>query len=968
MTIATGVSITLAGLLPQRSGAFGQQAFKAVLPRTSALSRPDQVKFGANQYPKLAYDFVETITDPLFGKIDKYRFSNGMELFALQRPDVPLISFGTFIKTGVINEDFRNNGVSHFLEHLLFKGSPEYGPGVLDCKLEELGAGINAWTSWDGTFYYLYEMPSEHLKAAIPLHADMMQNALIPPTDLELERGVVISEIDMYANKPASVAGEMLLDATWDDHAYSMRILGPKENIRELSRKDILTYYAKHYGPENRKVVAVGDFDIHEVLETMATSYNQPFPPKGGEKPGEERIYHSFLDRMPTRALPPTIASTGAPAEQTLYREVKNGMMLMGINGPVPGNPEAEKELLAMDLLTTILGGGESSRLYRTFVEEKKMASDIEFGVSRMKERSLIEVECSAEAQVLPALRNEISQFLAEVAVSGVTPEELEKAKIVLERALADATERQFNIMGPLVRSINQNTLGTTGLGKQLELAETLTCEDLRNVAKKYLKPDLIKVVTVLPKPAEAPPAENISPLPLQFGGKTTVKTAKASVQFSGSLTPLDQSAQLPGGTELIVRQDPKARNTAVTIRINKGGKRSESIPGESLFLAKMLDRGSDRLPASDFQKRLGDKEISLAISNTADSYVITMKSLSRFNDEMFAMLEEVLQGPTSNPDELEFVKTQYQKEYEDTLDQTPSQVAMLNLVQKLFPNHPIGVTGKTALTNMKAITNETLKTTFQRLFTRSNMTVSVVGNLPLETVKQKIETITSHLPDTPVTLGAFTAQAPAQNIIVTVAKDELKLAEIVRGWVGTGVNHEDRPALSMVSGIFSAGMSSRLIETFREGRRKGIGKPGLCYTVRASSVPSKEGGFFQFYIGTEPKNITTVQKMFQQELDEMMTTLSTEAELAKTKIQVRRALLASLQASHAISDETAGHRGLDYDSTLDLLQKLDAVTPQQVQAAAQKYLGKASVTSIYAPSKDLEANGLPINGVLVKP
>ncbi|MBY0404669.1 MAG: insulinase family protein [Cyanobacteria bacterium] len=909
-------------------------------------TQKSSLQFG-NTHPKLDYQLIETIQDPVFGAIEKYKFSNGMELFALKKEDVPLVSFGTLIKTGLINEDFRNNGVSHFLEHLLFKGTPDYGPGVLDHELEALGAGINAWTSWDGTFYYVYEMPKESLAKAIPLHADMVQNALVPTVPLNLERGVVISEIDKYADDPDSVAGKELLDAVWPDHPYGLEILGPKENIQELSRKDILTYYAKHYSPENRAMVVVGDFNINEVLETVASQYNKPFPPKGGEAPGDERVYHSFLDRMPVRAMPNAIGTSQLPSDRILKKDVETASLSIGVDGPIPGTPEGEKELMALNFLSTILAGDSASRLYQDLVETHQVASEIGMYAFTLKERSMIAIEGKTEAKDLPVVKEKILAALAQVASEGVTPEELEKAKLAIESRLANTTERQFNVIGALVKAVSYDSLGKSALGKQLEYAANITAEDVQAVAQKYFKPSRLKTVTMVPK--ESPKEASLGDAPI----------APTGLKFSGSLSHLDQSVKLPGGTELIVRHNPQALNTAISVRVNKGGSRSESIPGESDILTSLMDRGTDTLSAKELQQRLAQKKIHLGISSDADSYTISLQGLSRFKDDIFSILGEVLKGPTSNPEELAFAKNLYQKNYTSYISSTPTAIPQAKLREALYPNHPYGVTGKTIIQNIDRHTPESLRNAFNRLFTKPNMTVAVIGNVPLEEAQEKISGITSHLSDASVTLPKNPLPELTEDQVIAIPKDDLNLAEFYKGWMGQAIEEADRPTLEVISGLLSAGLSSRFTETFREGRRKGEGQAGMCYSVYSQNETNKEGGHFSFYIGTDPKNLTKVQDLFNQELEDLFTVPVPEEELAKTKLLLKKSMVASLQQSGKVVSSLTRHRGLDIDSMLDLLPKLDAVTPEQIMTVAQKYFKKPSVTSVLAPSQALKDHGL---------
>lgn len=994
--------------------------------QASALK--SQVKFGDSTLPKLTWTELEPIIDPAFGKIERRLFSNGMEFYGLQRQDIPLVSYGELIKTGAANETEKENGVSHFLEHLIFKGTPKLPAGEADRLLEDMGAGVNAWTSYDGTFYYIYNTPKEALKEAIKIKAEMIQNTLIPPAELLKERFTVVEEIKRDKNNKRSQQFKVLMHNVWADHPYKRTVLGPQGNIgddiraildpttspeeqqtwvkllnrlksqqnktapvdeaplsasekqkfkhlkqllqqrkiapqalldqyplnpkatplseenlrsqfklKDLSRQEILDYYGQHYAPKNRAIFAVGDFDMPEVLNTIAEEYNHPFPPNT-----DGRNFSPDLGTRPARAYNKPLSTTGVKKEELIRSDMKIAMLAQGFDGPKPTQPQTKKALMSLELLAKVLGGGESSRLYQQLVEKDQLATSFGMGFYELKERSMFYLVAQTTPQKLETVKAKIREQLSEVIANGINPEELQKAKIQFKTELADESEEQMNVINALVQAVRGGGLQES-LGNSLKTLESITPADLQEAARLFLNEENQKTVSLVPNDY----------------GKTPSKTKPAvppKLQFAGRLGVLDQSTHLEGGTELIVRHRPGALKTAISLRI-KGGNRADSLPGINDILAEMITRGTEKLTASDLQHWLDSKGLSLGVETQQDSTVIQINGLSDYKKEMFDVLGALLKGPAMREADLDFVKTQIKEHYQATLDTKPQAVVAQNLTEAMTPaGHPYGATTGRLVQNFDQFTPERLQEAFKSLFKRGNMTLSVVGDVPMEDAKAMAEGMLDDVPAGETTLATPPTIQLTQNKLMTQSKEGLSQAEIMRGWTAPKGSDADRIPLMMLNGILRAGMSSRLFQTFREKEK------GLCYQVSTTYEPLKEAGTFKFYIGTDPANIRKVLDLFQKEVDLLTDTLPSDAEMKRAKLLMKSSILASTQSAGDVSSELTRHRGLDALSREEMAEQLDAVTPAQVRAVAQKYLTQPSITSIIAPKAALENHQLPID------
>src|SRR5574344_182701 len=201
-----------------------------------------------------------------------YKLDNGQTIIIEEVKNNPIVTIDTWIKTGSINEDDTNNGVSHFLEHLFFKGSTNHPTGEFDKILETKGAENNAATSKDFTHYYI-TIPSKDFNLAMDMHSDMLLNPLVTRKEMEKERKVVLEEIAKDANSPDSIVYDNLIDLMYKTHPYKRKVIGTSQIIENIPREKIMEYYNKFYKPSNMVTIVVGDVDTQKALDKIKTDF-----------------------------------------------------------------------------------------------------------------------------------------------------------------------------------------------------------------------------------------------------------------------------------------------------------------------------------------------------------------------------------------------------------------------------------------------------------------------------------------------------------------------------------------------------------------------------------------------------------------------------------------------------------------------------------------------------------------------
>ncbi len=430
-------------------------------------------------------------------EVEVYERENGHKI-VLAHKEGMMVNVSSWVKTGSINEDDTNNGISHFLEHLMFKGTHTYKVGEFDRMLESKGAIVNAATWKDYTFYYI-TLPkginNENFKLAIDLHADMMMDPVFPSEELgapfdindnsvtdKRERHVVIEEIRMRKDQPWTKVYNQCNYNMYHSHPYKRDVIGTPEIISRLTREDIDKYYRTFYTPENLTTIVVGDFDHESVLNTICEKFN-------------------FPDRLPSKTIESGIDK---PVQETKYIETASNVgtsyMMFGWLGPKACEL---KESICLDLISLIFGDGSSSRLQQNLIEKlpEKIFNIVGTEHYQFKDGNnfFIQANFSPEAKdrAIELIKKELSGLLD----NRITEEELSKAKKRTKSRFAYAAETVSEI-GETIGYHMTVCGGLKLIEDYLKLLSDITVDDLENVIRKYLSVENAVISVLVPEEA----------------------------------------------------------------------------------------------------------------------------------------------------------------------------------------------------------------------------------------------------------------------------------------------------------------------------------------------------------------------------------------------------------------------------------------------------------------------------------
>ena len=412
--------------------------------------------------------------------ITRHQLPNGLSIILKEQHSAPVVSWWMLYRIGSRNERTGQTGLSHWVEHMMFKGTPQFPGGVLDKMISREGGTWNAQTSMDYTAYY-ETMPADRIDLGLRLEADRMVNAIFDPEEVESERTVIISEREGSENSPMFWLDEEVRASMFRVHGYHHEIIGDMADLHTITRDDLYNHYRQFYRPNNAVAVAVGDFDTESMLRRIeelyggipagdpVTHFNRPEP----EQFGERRV---------------TVERPGATA-----------FLEMAYRVPPANHPD----WFAMAMLNAILTGAggaidnKTSRLYRAIVESG-LGVDVDGGLTPSIDPYLYDLIVTLrEGTTHEQIESVLDEQLEQVAVSGVTTHELERARKQARAIFAYSTERVTGQASWL--TIAETVADYTWFENYVERLSAVTAEDVQRAAQTYLRPQNRTVGWLIP-------------------------------------------------------------------------------------------------------------------------------------------------------------------------------------------------------------------------------------------------------------------------------------------------------------------------------------------------------------------------------------------------------------------------------------------------------------------------------------
>lgn len=401
---------------------------------------------------------------------------NGLKVMILENHQVPQVALSTTVQAGAKNETDYFDGATHFLEHLiLFRGTEKMTGDEVAAAMKAHGAYFNGFTGSDWTDFVI-SLPSENLDFALQIHSDMLFRSNFPTEEMDKERQAVIEEINITEDDPWRKAYRTSLKVLFEGHPYSKNVLGTKENIRTIPRDSIYAYYKRYYAPNNMTTVIVGDVDPDQAL-ALVKKYFGDIP--RGTTPQD--MYHEPPQRNKVEQL-------------TIKRDIGQAYLMMTSIGPKADS----KDQYALDLAATVLGSGESSRLWKKLKDELGLVYSINYSFYTSKYEGTLLTFAVVDPDKVGPVENAINDVLNEVKRDGFTERELRKAKNIIKTGHFAGMQRLFDIADKYAQY--SSFINYQFVEDYPGNIENVSLAEMNEVARKYFNTDSYVKTTVVPR------------------------------------------------------------------------------------------------------------------------------------------------------------------------------------------------------------------------------------------------------------------------------------------------------------------------------------------------------------------------------------------------------------------------------------------------------------------------------------
>lgn len=402
---------------------------------------------------------------------DRKVLENGLKLVMEKIPHVRSVSCGVWIETGSRDETEEYTGISHFIEHMLFKGTVHRTAREIAEVLEGVGGQLDAFTGRETTCYEV-KVLDQHLPLGIEVLADILLNSVFDPAEIEKEKKVVMEEIKMYEDAPDELVHDLFLRALWWDHPLGRSVLGSREVIESLTREKIMAYFYQNYLPGKTIIAVAGNISFQEVKDSVSR-------------------YFGGWQNFPTVVIAPNTPSQ-EPVIVTEERKLNQMYFCLGTYGL----DSADNDRYALYILDTILGGGVSSRLFQEIREKRALVYDIYSYHASYRNAGLFSVYAGASIHNLFPVINLIRQQFDELKEKGISDQELHNTKEQLKGNLMLSLESTTSRMGRMARlELYFGRLFT--LDETIASVDAVRKEDILRLARKIFKKDKLTIASL---------------------------------------------------------------------------------------------------------------------------------------------------------------------------------------------------------------------------------------------------------------------------------------------------------------------------------------------------------------------------------------------------------------------------------------------------------------------------------------
>ncbi|MEO7413836.1 MAG: pitrilysin family protein [Opitutaceae bacterium] len=828
--------------------------------------------------------------------VERVVLPNGLTLILKPDRSAALASVQVWVKTGSIHEGSQlGAGLSHYLEHMLFKGTTRRLGREISATVQAHGGYINAYTTFDRTVYYI-DLPSEHTAVAVDLLADAVLRSTLPADEALKEKDVILREIAMTKDEPDSRMWDALFSTAFREHPYRQPIIGHREVFSAVTHEDLLAYYQARYVPNNLVVVIVGDIDVAETRTIVEQHFG--IPPR-------VRLAPVLVQNEPPQL---------ATREEHRFEDVEVTRAVLAWQIPGLTHPDAP----VLDLLSMVLGSGDSSLLWQDVREKAGLVHTVDASSWNPGSGGLFCISFTSDAEKRVPAAAAIHRTLARCAAKGFTAAQLKKALrqlVVSEINARKTTSGQASRLGAA-----EVVVGDLDYSRAyFERVRRITPAELRRALKTYLVPEHLSSISLNPK-AAAP-------------------IAPAAIT-AGSARPDFSEINLPNGARLLLQPVRHLPNLHLRLLMQGGPLFEEpGRRGATALLATMLTRDTRHHSSAEVAQSIEEVGGSFYPFSGNNSLGIAVEVLPPDWRRALKIIEQATLFPAFKPATFELERdAQFAALQQD--DDDVVTLARKRLRAKFFGDHPLALDAHGDESGVKALAPRDLAHLHRHLSVGSNVVLAVAGDFDPRVLGPALKSFLAKLPRGKITTPtvSFTGPAAAGEFTEIQAREQAVLGQ---AFPGPRVNADDAYIAEVADELFS-GMASRLFERVREEK-------GLAYFIRSGRVIGLDTGMFYFFAGTQPGREAEVLAEIDAEIARVQFGGVEAAELARCQTRLKAGRRQSLQTNSARAMQAGLHalQGLPINDWKNYDARIDAVSVPDLAEFARRYFQRTLRTQL---------------------
>jgi len=899
----------------------------------------------------------------LGGEVQRTVLKNGLVVLTKELHATPIVTTMVWYKVGSRNEEAGQTGKSHFLEHMLFKGTQKLKKGDIDRLTVKNGGTNNAFTGEDFTAYF-FSFASDRWDIALQIEADRMVNNTFAPEEYTPEKQVVIEELQIGLDSPWGALDQEVKAAAYKVHPYHNPIVGWIQDLQRASAQDMQNYYQRFYMPNNATLVIVGDFETEKALARVREIFEAipagPEPPRVEAveplQPGERRV--------------------------TVNKATHLERLMMVFHAPKIAEPDS----YPLQMLATLLSTGKTSRLYRRLVEKDQSVTEAAAFYGEAKDPTLFQFVAELKpdaklAEVEGAIRDEVAQLQQAL----VPAEELQKAKSLMEADFI--LNKETSISQAQQIGAMETLLSYTYLDTYLDKIKAVSAEDVQRVAKQYLEQDNATVGWLVNKPAAASAAAGgTESLPRERAGSGLATWLRDYRQGRvGRLDPLAPGAEqggsfrsaglrqggvrgkpkkatteirpglpvekrlLANGLTLIVAENHNIPGISIASYVRAGARyETDEKAGVAQLTGRLLTEGTKTRTAQQIAQAIESAGGTITSSAGYTGAGVSATVLKKDFDLALDLVKDTLLHPTFPEDRVMLQRDRLAAEIRAEGDQ-PQVVGSRQLNEIIFAGTPQHRPASGYVETVKKLSRDDLAQFHEKFYAPGNTIIAVAGDVSIREAMTKLEAAFQEWSRPAVSLPVPPEpkrQTEPKTKYLFLDKEQ---TNIFLGQVGISRKNPDYYALEVMDSILggapgSGTFTGRIPFHLRD-------QQGLAYSTYSSITrdASIDPGRFVAYIGCSPRNMTKGIEGLRQEVREIVAKPVSQSELDDAKAYLTGHFVFDFQTNAQIARFLINAE--IYSLGFDFIQRypgmIQAVRVEDVSRVARKYLDPDNLTLV---------------------